>query len=208
MTEIVNFQQPFTLFSKYLAEACQNKNIVEPTAMCLSSSDSHNKISSRMVLLKKHNSNGFYFFTNLTSRKAQEILNRPKVALCFYWGALAMQIRIVGNAELASSQESDEYFASRPRQSQIGAWASKQSQSMESGAEFELRIAKYQEEFANSTTIPRPDFWGGFLVRPEEIEFWHEGEFRLHNRLHYQILREDNSDTKENLGWKVTKLYP
>ena len=151
-----------------------------------------------MILLKKFDENGFCFFTNLTSRKAGELEVNKNVALCFYWGALGRQVRIEGEVEEVRADEADDYFASRRRGSQIGAWASKQSQPMASEQEFADRIAQVEKNFAD-VDVPRPSFWSGFRVRPHTIEFWQEREFRLHTRTVYQ---------KSDSGWKVVRLYP
>ena len=151
-----------------------------------------------MVLLKKFDERGFCFFTNLTSRKSQQLQQNQNVALCFYWAALGLQIRIEGAVEKVSSQEADDYFSSRRRESQIGAWASKQSQEMENWQEFEDRITEIEKKF-NSQKVPRPEFWSGFRVVPNLIEFWQEGDFRIHRREVYE---------KSGDGWKVKKIYP
>lgn len=190
--------EPFQLFAKWLKEAESNSQIIEPTAMCLSTVNAENKPSSRMILLKKFDERGFCFFTNLTSRKGEELKVNHNVALCFYWGILGRQVRITGEVEKVSIKEADDYFASRRRGSQIGAWASKQSQIMNSEEEFTDRIAQITENFTNQD-IPRPPFWSGFRVKPETIEFWEEGEFRLHKRTVYHAV---------NNGWEVSRIYP
>ena len=195
---ITNHQEPFNFFSKWLKEAENNPQIVEPTATNLATVNADNKPSSRMILLKKFDENGFCFFTNLTSRKAGELEVNKNVALCFYWGALGRQVRIEGEVEEVRADEADDYFASRRRGSQIGAWASKQSQPMASEQEFADRIAQVEKNFAD-VDVPRPSFWSGFRVRPHTIEFWQEREFRLHTRTVYQ---------KSDSGWKVVRLYP
>jgi pyridoxamine 5'-phosphate oxidase len=191
-------KEPFEKFSKWLEQAKARAEIVEPTAMCLSTLDEKNCPSSRMILLKNFDERGFCFFTNLTSRKGAELAVNRQVALCFYWGILGLQIRIEGEVEKVSLQEADDYFSSRRRGSQIGAWASKQSQEMENWEEFQQRIAKFTEDFAEQK-VPRPPFWSGFRVVPKRIEFWQEGEFRLHQREVYNRSGE---------GWEVKKLYP
>jgi pyridoxamine 5'-phosphate oxidase len=190
--------EPFQLFSNWLKDAELNPNIVEPTAMCLSTVGADHKPSSRMVLLKKFDEDGFCFFTNLTSRKAGELNVNHNVALCFYWGALGRQVRIEGKVEKVTIKEADDYFASRRRGSQIGAWASKQSSKMENAEEFSARIKKIEEDFKDQE-VPRPPFWSGFRCRPSAIEFWEEGEFRIHNRMVYK---------KNNNDWDIVRLYP
>lgn len=189
---------PFKKFSEWFAQACATKEIVEPTAMCLATVDENGHPSSRMILLKKFDERGFCFFTNLTSRKGKELAHNQNVALCFYWGVLGRQIRIEGKVERVSLEEADEYFASRRRGSQIGAWASKQSHKMKEWSEFEERIKKISEDFKDQE-IPRPPFWSGFRVIPKNIEFWEEGEFRIHKR---EVFERSGS------GWEVKKIYP
>ena len=194
----VERQEPFKLFANWLQEAQVNSQIIEPTAMCLSTVGQGNRPSSRMVLLKKFDDRGFCFFTNLTSRKGGELSVNKNVALCFYWGILGRQVRIEGEVEDVSQKEADDYFASRRRGSQIGAWASKQSQQMADDQEFENRILQTTKDFENQD-IPRPPFWSGFRCKPQAIEFWEEGEFRLHQRTVYK---------KTQNGWEVLRLYP
>ena len=191
-------REVINLFANWFDEAQKNPQIVEPTAMCLSTVDSQNKPSSRMVLLKKFDERGFCFFTNLTSRKAAQLANNKNVALCFYWGALGRQVRIEGEVEDVSQKEADDYFSSRRRESQIGAWASKQSQEMAGDEEFQNRITQAQKDFAGRE-VARPPFWSGFRCVPQKIEFWEEGEFRLHQRTVYK---------KADGLWKISKLYP
>ncbi len=192
------FKEPFKRFSSWFEKACETKEIVEPTAMCLTTVGEDSKPSSRMILLKKFDERGFCFFTNFTSQKARELAKNPNVALCFYWGVLGFQVRIEGAVEKVSVEEADDYFASRRRESQIGAWASKQSCEMENWEEFQDRIKKVTEDFAGQE-VPRPPFWSGFRVVPEKIEFWQEGDFRIHKREVY---------TRNGDSWKVSKIYP
>jgi len=196
--KIVEHKIPFEIFSDWLKKANANSQIIEPTAMCLATVDQTGRPSARMILLKKFDERGFCFFTNLTSRKAQELTQNQNVALCFYWAALGLQVRIEGAIESVSPKEADDYFASRRRGSQIGAWASKQSATMENAEEFNARIAKITDNFLNQE-ISRPPFWSGFRTIANRIEFWQEGEFRIHQRDVY---------TKCDNGWKITKIYP
>ena len=194
----IDHKCPFSLFKEWFNQAIKDERIVEPTAMCLSTINSDKKPSSRMVLLKKFDNKGFYFFTNLESRKGQELKINKFVALCFYWGAIKKQIRIEGVVEKISNQEADEYFLSRPYESKVGAWASKQSQKMNDWQEFMDRIQDIKIKFKDKN-LPRPDFWSGFRVVPSAIEFWEEGEFRIHQRYLYE---------KTNNDWIVNQLYP
>lgn len=191
-------QEPFQLFANWLKEAESNSQIIEPTAMCLATVNAEHKPSSRMVLLKKNDEQGFCFFTNLTSRKGGELNVNKNVALCFYWGILGRQVRIEGEVESVSAKEADDYFSSRRRGSQIGAWASKQSALLANDQEFERRIQQVEEDFS-SQDIVRPPFWSGFRCKPQTIEFWEEGEFRLHKRTVYK---------KTQSGWEVFRIYP
>lgn len=197
---IVDFNIPFQKFQEWLEKAKSNKEIVEPTAMCLATVDENNSPSARMILLKKFDESGFCFFTNLTSRKGKELSQNQNVALCFYWGILGLQIRIEGKIESVTIKEADDYFTSRRRGSQIGAWASKQSCEMQEWQEFQDRISKITEDFTGQE-IPRPPFWSGFRVIPKRIEFWSEGEFRIHNR---EVFVKIENQQK----WQVQKLYP
>ena len=193
-----DFNQPFEKFSKWFDLACKNSAIVEPTAMCLATLGENSQVSARMVLLKKFDQRGFCFFTNLTSRKAQELLKNQNAALCFYWGILGLQVRIEGGVEEVSKKEADDYFASRRRGSQVGAWASKQSSELENFEKFQEEIKKIEQNFSGQE-ISRPPFWSGFRVVPNKIEFWEEGEFRLHQRELY---------VKIENKWVIKKLYP
>lgn len=172
----------------------------EPTSMTLATADAAGRPSARTVLLKGVDENGFVFFTNYDSRKGEELAANPQAALLFFWKSLRhqVQVRIDGQVEQVSAEESDRYFASRPRMSQMGAWASLQSQTLESRETFEKRLADYEREFAGGE-VPRPPHWGGYRVRPRLIEFWYGAEFRLHER-HLHELGEH--------GWTVRMLYP
>ncbi len=194
----VSLHEPFQKFTQWFELAGNTKEIVEPTAMCLATVDQNNFPSARMILLKTFDERGFCFFTNLTSRKACELRVNQNVALCFYWGILGKQIRIEGKIEAVSKQEADDYFASRRRDSRIGAWASKQSQEMQDWSEFEERIAAVKKDFEGKD-VPRPEFWSGFRVVPQAIEFWQEGEFRIHQREVFERVEG---------GWEVKKIYP
>jgi pyridoxamine 5'-phosphate oxidase len=158
------------------------------------------RLSARVVLLKGFDARGFRFFTNYESAKAQQIASHPQVALTFHWKMIrnGVQVRVEGGIEKLSPAESDAYFATRPRGSRIGAWASPQSQPLASREEFEARIAVMDERFAG-VDVPRPAHWGGYLVVPDRIEIWYGAQFRLHERHVY---------TRENEGWSERMLYP
>ena len=189
---------PFNKFKQWLNEAKSCKKIAEPTAMSIATINNDNQPSLRMVLLKKFDQNGFCFFTNLTSKKGKELMINKKAALCFFWQELGYQIRIEGDTELVSQKEADDYFASRRRGSQIGAWASKQSSEMNCWSDFEKRLDEVSKEF-HDQEITRPPFWSGFRIVPNLIEFWQEGDYRIHKREVYY---------KEKKGWTIKKLYP
>ncbi len=184
-------------FDDWLTEA-QKTEPEYAEAMSLATATKRGFPSVRIVLLKAVGVNGFDFYTNLTSRKARELTDNPNAALCFHWKSLDRQIRIEGAVSVINDDEADAYFASRPRASRIGAWASKQSQPMTDRFEFEARIAKYTAKF-NIGDIPRPDFWSGFRLSPVRFEFWQEKQFRLHDRTVFRL---------ENAAWLREKLYP
>ncbi len=172
---------PFVLFGEWLAEASKSE-LNDPTAMALATVGADGMPSSRMVLLKDFDPNGFVFYTNLGSQKARELAAHPKAALLFHWKSLRRQVRVQGHVTPVTAAEADAYYASRPRDSRIGAWASKQSQTMEGRWALEKRVAEFGLKFAVGE-IPRPEFWSGFRVAPEVIEFWKDGAFRLHDRM-------------------------
>src|SRR5690606_3694566 len=152
----------------------------------------------RMVLLKGFDERGFVFYTNFDSAKGQEILGQRKAAMCFHWKSLRRQVRLRGPAEIVSDEEADTYFASRPRGSRIGAWASKQSRELESRFALERSVAEHTAKYAIGE-IPRPSYWSGFRIVPRTIEFWHDRPFRLHDRIVF---------TREGEGWAKKRLYP
>lgn len=165
--------------------------------MTLATVDATGQPSARIVLLKSWDERGFVFYTNLESRKGRELDENPRVALCFHWDPLGRQVRVRGQVEPVTDQEADEYFHSRPRESQLGAWTSLQSAVLRDRAELEERYGIFQERFPGE--IPRPPHWSGRRVVPTDIEFWQEGEFRLHRRDLYS--RSDD-------GWRHQLLYP
>ena len=193
----VTADKPIKIFKEWYLEA-KATEAVNPNAMTLATADDEGRPSARMVLLKDVDVDGFVFYTNLGSRKALELNANPHAALCFYWKTLAKQVRVEGVIELVADAEADAYFASRPKLSQLGAWASKQSQPLEGRMALEKRVAKYTAKF-NVGTIPRPDFWSGLRLRPMQIELWKEEAFRLHDRTRYK---------RDGDGWTVDSLYP
>jgi pyridoxamine 5'-phosphate oxidase len=188
---------PIALFETWFAQAIDS-GIEEPSAMTVATVDSDGSPDARMLLLKGIDERGFVFYTNLGSAKAQALVHDPRVALCFYWADIGKQVRVRGRANLVSDEEADAYFATRPRLSQISAWASKQSQPMRGYFELEREVAKSAFRFG-LREIPRPPFWSGFRVVPERIEFWLQKPFRRHQRILYERLTD---------AWQKRWLYP
>ncbi|MDR2012747.1 MAG: pyridoxamine 5'-phosphate oxidase [Rhodanobacter sp.] len=193
------YQQAIATFKRLLDEARASGD-PEATAMTLATAGEGGRICARIVLLKQADEEGFRFYTNYTSAKAAQLEQTPHAALCFHWKTLrnGVQVRVEGRIEKVSPQESEVYFASRPRGSQIGAWASLQSQTLPNRDEFEARIAQFEQRFV-AGPVPRPPHWGGYLMIPDRIEFWYGADFRLHERQLY--VRGDS-------GWTRRMLYP
>ena len=197
MTTIPTDVDPLELFQDWMKEA-ENKELNDPNAMALATADADGMPSVRMVLLKGYDERGFVFYTNFGSQKGRELLANPKASLLFHWKSLRRQIRISGAVEVVSDKEADEYYASRPRDSRIGAWASMQSQPLDGMFELEGRVAKFAAKFAIGD-IPRPEYWSGFRIKAERIEFWHDRPFRQHERVIYTLADD---------GWEKERLYP
>ncbi|TFJ94907.1 CoA-transferase [Platysternon megacephalum] len=191
--------EPFRLFSEWFEEAVAAEP-VDPEAMTLATVDDGGLPDARMVLLKGFDERGFVFYSHFSSAKGHELADHPKAALVFHWKSLKRQVRVRGLVKRVSDAEADAYFASRPRQSQIGAWASKQSEPLESRFAFEQAIAKYAAMYVVGA-VPRPPGWGGFRIVPLHIEFWQDRPFRLHDRIVFR--RGDEGD-----AWTKTRLYP
>ena len=187
---------PFVQFANWFDEYV-NAAPLEPSAMTVSTVDGRGAPSSRVVLLKGFDPGGFVFFTNYESRKGRDLIANPRVALHFFWPELERQIEILGVAEKTSREESESYFATRPHASKLGAWASKQSETLSGREELEDRFREASGRFDNE--IPCPPYWGGFRVVPSEFEFWQGRPSRLHDRICY-VLAEGT--------WKITRLYP
>jgi pyridoxamine 5'-phosphate oxidase len=187
---------PFTQFHAWLAESIEAQ-VPEPTAMTLATADEQGSPSARIMLLKALDGRGFVFYTNYESRKGRQLAARPRAALTFFWKELERQVRIEGGIEKVSSAEADEYFASRPLGSRIGAWASTQSAEIASRQWLESRVKAAQAQYGDSP--PRPPHWGGYRVVPEWLEFWQGRQSRLHDRIAYR---------REAGGWKIARLSP
>lgn len=192
---------PFEAFAVWLKQAHENSVIVEANAMVLSTVTADAQINTRTVLLKDISDGGFTFFTNYQSRKAHGIELNPNVSLLFPWYAMERQVSISGIAEKVSAQESDDYFATRPWGSQIGAWASAQSSHLASRQELEQRFEGAAQKWPEGTVVPRPPHWGGYRVTPLNIEFWQGRYSRLHDRLRYER-------TTTSGDWKLSRYYP
>ena len=183
---------PISLFKIWFDEA-KKSELNDPNALSLATSDNMGVPSVRMVLLKSFDNNGFVFYTNLNSTKSKAIRDNPIVSMCFHWKSLLRQIRITGKASNVSEQEADVYYNSRSYGSRIGAWASKQSSILNNRKELNKEIEDYKSKFPNNDKVPRPSHWSGWRVNPSEIEFWLDGDNRIHERLKY---------IKDNESWK------
>ncbi len=192
-------EEPFALFAAWFADAVKSEPN-DPNAMALATVDPDGLPDVRMVLLKGYDAAGFVFYSHIDSAKGRELAANPKAALLFHWKSLRRQIRVRGAVTPVSAAEADEYFATRPKQSQIGAWASKQSQPLESRMAFEKAIALNAAKYAVGD-VPRPPGWSGWRITPVVFEFWHDRPFRLHDRIAFE--RETAAD-----HWRKTRLYP
>jgi pyridoxamine 5'-phosphate oxidase len=191
--------EPFRLFAAWLEQATGSEPR-DPTAMTLATVDADGLPNARMVLLKGVDERGFVFYTNRDSQKGRELDAHPLAALVFHWKSLNKQVRVRGDVERVTDAEADAYFASRPKQAQIGAWASKQSSPLESRIAFEKAVAIYAAKYALGE-VPRPPYWSGYRIVPLRIEFWQDRPFRLHDRIEFVRTTPDAS-------WSKTRLYP
>ena len=189
---------PIGLFKEWFNEAIKSE-INDPNAMALSTIDQNGYPTTRMVLLKEYDEEGFVFYTNLNSDKSKAINITPKISMCFHWKSLLRQVRIIGSASKVSDKEADEYYNSRSYGSKIGAWSSKQSSSLNKREDLYQLVEGFKQKFPEKNKVPRPSFWSGWRLKPEEIEFWLDGENRLHERLKYIKVKE---------GWKKVLLNP
>ena len=192
-------ENPFLLFAEWFAEAQANEPN-DPNAMALATVDADGLPDVRMVLMKGYDTDGFVFYSHIASQKGRELAGNPKAALLFHWKSLRRQVRVRGDIEIVTDAEADEYYASRPRGSRIGAWASKQSRPLEGRFALEKAVAEYTARYAIGE-IPRPPHWSGFRLKPVSIEFWHDRPFRLHDRVEFRR-------TEDGRGWTKVRMYP
>jgi pyridoxamine 5'-phosphate oxidase len=189
---------PMTQFARWMADA-EARGLPEPTAMVLATVSAEGRPRARTVLLKGHGQPGFTFYTNRASRKGQDLAANGRACAVFPWFAMGRQVTAEGDVRIMSQAESEPYYRSRPRRSQIGAWASRQSQVIRSRAELDDRVAELERRWPPPEDIPMPDFWGGYVLVPETVEFWQAGTFRLHDRLRYR---------RHDAGWVVERISP
>lgn len=194
----MDLENPLELFKIWMLEA-EKKEINDPNALSLATTNTKNEPSVRMVLLKDFSKEGFVFYTNLNSPKSTDIKKNPKTAMCFHWKSLQRQVRVFGTVKQVSDKEADLYFNSRPYESRIGAWASNQSSILKDRKELLKKIEEYKKKYKDGKNIPRPENWSGWCLNPTCIEFWLGEEFRIHERLQY---------TKVSDVWKKDILYP
>tara|TARA_A100001388_G_scaffold276683_1_gene265071 strand:+ start:1451 stop:2077 length:627 start_codon:yes stop_codon:yes gene_type:complete len=194
----LDLDDPFELFEKWFSEA-KKKEINDPNALALGTASKEGIPSVRMVLLKGFDKNGFVFYTNLNSQKGEELKKNPNASMCFHWKSLLRQIRIVGTLKLVDNKTADDYYNSRAYESRIGAWASKQSSFLENRSELLENMEIFRKKYNDKKNVPRPSHWSGWRLKPSSIEFWLDGENRIHERLKY-ILDENNIWVKKLLS--------
>ena len=191
-----DYENPLKLFNEWFAEA-KKTEINDPNALALATSTKDGIPNVRMVLLKGFNENGFVFYTNLNSKKSNDIKSNPCVSMCFHWKSLLRQIRIVGKVKKVSDNDADTYYNSRSYGSRIGAWASKQSMVLQNRDELDKSIDYFKKKYSDKKNVPRPEYWSGWNLVPSEIEFWLDGENRIHQRLKY--IKDSKGDWVKNL---------
>ncbi len=195
----LELDDPIKLFNEWMNEA-KKKEPNDPNAVSLATSNENNIPSVRMVLLKDFNQNGFVFYTNLNSQKGKELMKNPYAAMCFHWKSLLRQIRIVGKISLVSDEVADKYYSSRAYESRIGAWASNQSEELKTRNQLMKSIEDFKNKFNDEKNVPRPSHWSGWNLSPDSIEFWLDGDNRIHERLKYS--------KKSSGGWSKSLLSP
>jgi pyridoxamine 5'-phosphate oxidase len=193
-----DLENPIELFKEWFNEA-KKTEINDPNVFTLATADINGIPSARMILLKDYNQNGFIFYTNLNSKKSSDLKKNPNASLCFHWKSLLRQIRISGKVFKVTEKESDEYYKTRPYDSKIGAWASKQSSVLKNREELLKLIDDFKKKYPNENDVPRPDYWSGWNLDPNSIEFWLDGKNRIHQRLKY--IKKDNN-------WEKILLNP
>ena len=193
-----DLDNPIELFKKWFSKA-EKSEINDPNAVAVATSNKDNQPNVRMVLLKGLSEKGFVFFTIFNSKKGNELKENQKASMCFHWKSLRRQVRVIGKVEEVSAKEADDYYNSRPYKNRIGAWASSQSEILEKRETFTKKIKEFEKKFPDQKQVPRPPHWSGWRLLPKEIEFWLDGEGRIHERLNY---------VKENGEWKKGLLYP
>jgi len=194
----LDLDDPFELFEKWYDEA-KKKEINDPNALALGTASKTGMPSVRMVLLKGYDKNGFVFYTNLNSQKGNELKDNPNATMCFHWKSLLRQIRIVGTLKLVDRKTADDYYDTRAYESRIGAWASKQSSILKNRKELLDSLERFKKKFNDKNNVPRPDHWSGWNLKPSSVEFWLDGDNRIHERLKY-TLNKNNSWTKNLLS--------
>ena len=194
----LNEENPYSLFKIWMKDA-EKSEINDPNALSVATVDSAGQPDNRMVLLKGLTENGFIFYTNLESKKGKDLKANPKASMCFHWKSLQRQVRIQGSVTLVDNQTADEYYTSRAYESRIGAWASTQSEVMQTRDEFEKKVEEFKKKYPDPNNVPRPSYWSGWLLSPYKIEFWRDVKNRLHQRLCY---------SKIGNTWNQEILYP
>ena len=194
----LDLDDPFELFEKWYDEA-KKKEINDPNALALGTASKKGVPSVRMVLLKGYDKNGFVFYTNLNSQKGNELKDNPNATMCFHWKSLLRQIRIVGTLKIVDHKTADDYYNTRAYESRIGAWASKQSSILKNRKELLDSLERFKKKYNDKNNVPRPDHWSGWNLKPSSVEFWLDGDNRIHERLKYS-LNENNSWTKNLLS--------